>query len=128
VKKLLQNDLCLAIFCCLISVIFVYMTGQADIPNKGNRTNIFSFQDLDRIDYKVIQKGLPFKHSKTLYKSDPSDSCTKCNQRSSLPCTCGMPPQIYFNQINWPIAILNFLAVGAVFFLILRASRLLIGK
>lgn len=128
-KKLFQNKLFIVIFCCLISAIFVYIGGRADIPNKGNKTNIFSFQDLDsQADYNVIHKGLPFKYNKTFYKSDPNDSCTICNRSSAMPCTCGMPSQIYYSEINWPIAILNFLVVGIILFLISRVPSWLVRK
>ena len=46
----------------------MYISGRANIPNMGNKTNIFSFQDLDSADYSVVSKGLPFKYNKTFYK------------------------------------------------------------
>ncbi|MDP1760002.1 MAG: hypothetical protein Q8L01_00850 [Candidatus Woesebacteria bacterium] len=130
-KRPFRNNLFVVVLCFLLSGVFVYFNGQADIPNKGSKTNIFSFQDLDYASKKevnVVYDGWPLKYNKTFYKSDPTDSCYICNKNSSIPCTCGMPSQIYYSQINWPLAILDFLIVVIALFLLLRVLRLLRRK
>lgn len=112
-----------------ISIVLVWASGRADIPNKGKKTNIFSFQDIGpgEESYNVIYDGLPIRYNKTFYKSDPTDSCYICNKSSSLPCDCGTPSQIYYSQINWLIAILDVLLIGVFLFILSRLFRL-VGK
>lgn len=115
----------LVIISCLVMGFFlVWASGRVDIPNKGHKTNMFSFQDSDIPDFNVVTKGLPFKYNKTFYKSDPNDSCTICNNTHSAPCLCGMPPQVYYSDINWLVASLDLLIASILLFVISQSLRL----